>query len=87
MEIDRMAWHSSKFIFLEISSNSVIEGGESENRGPRVWMNVVYVVENVVLENSKIVKKHPNLSNLISNASSRWDKQLSLTTFSDPVLT
>ena len=49
MEIDRMAWHSSKFIFLEISSNSIIKGGESENRGPGARMCVVYAVVNVVL--------------------------------------
>ncbi len=36
--------------------NNVIEDGESENRGPGVQMCVVYVVANVVLENSKIVK-------------------------------
>ena len=49
MEIGRMAWHSSKFIFLEISSNSVIKGGESENRSPGARMCVVYAVVNVVL--------------------------------------
>ena len=37
--------------------NNVIEGGESENRGPGVQMCVVYTVVNAVLENSKIVKK------------------------------
>ena len=36
--------------------SNVIEGGESENRGPGARARVVYVVENVVLENSKIVK-------------------------------
>ena len=51
--------------------NNVIEGGESENRGPGVQMCVVYIVANVVLENSKLVEKHLNGSNLVSNASSR----------------
>ena len=36
--------------------NNVIGGEESENRGPAARMRVVYVVANVVLENSKIVK-------------------------------
>ena len=49
MEIDRMAWHSFKIIFLEISSNSVIEDGEPENRGPGARMCVVYAVADVVL--------------------------------------
>ena len=49
MEICRMAWHSPKIIFLEIGQNNVIEGKESENRGLRARMCVVYVVANVVL--------------------------------------
>ena len=56
MEICRMAWHSPKIIFLEMGPNNVIGGGESENRGPGARVRVVYVVANVVLENSKIVK-------------------------------
>ena len=60
-----------KIIFLEIVPNNVIEGGESENQGPGARMRVVYAASNVVLENSKIVKEHLNLSNLVSNASSR----------------
>ena len=71
MEIDRMAWHSSKFIFLEMSPNNVIEGGEFENRGPGARARVVYAVTKVVLENSKIVQKHLGKSNLVSNALSR----------------
>ena len=57
--------------FLEIVPSNIIEGREFENRGPGARMRVVYVVANVVLENSKIVKEHLNLSNLVSNASSR----------------
>ena len=49
-------WYSPKIIFLEMGPNNVIEGGESENRGPGARARVVYVVANVVLENSKIVK-------------------------------
>ena len=71
MEICRMAWHNPKIILLEMDQNNVIEGEESENRSPETRMRVVYAVANVVLENSKIVKKHLNLSNLVSNASSR----------------
>ena len=49
-------WYSPKIIFLEMGPNNVIEGGESENQGPGARARVVYVVANVVLENSKIVK-------------------------------
>ena len=56
MKIGIMAWHSPKIIFLEMGPNNVIEGGESENQGPGARARVVYVVANVVLENSKIVK-------------------------------
>ena len=48
--------YSPKIIFLEMGPSNVIEDGESENRDPGVQMCVVYVVANVVLENSKIVK-------------------------------
>ena len=49
------AWHSPKIIFLEMGPNNVIEGGESENRGPGARARVVYATVNDVLENSKIV--------------------------------
>ena len=55
MEIDRMAWNSFEIIFLEMGPNNVIEGGESENRGPGARARVVYATVNDVLENSKIV--------------------------------
>ena len=54
------AWHSSKLIFLEMGSNNVIEGEESENQGPKARMRVVYVTANDVLKSSKNVKKHLN---------------------------
>ena len=63
--------YSPKIIFLEMGPSNVIESGESENRGPGARARVVYVVANVVLENSKLVEKHLNGSNLVSNASSR----------------
>ena len=66
-----MAWHSPKIILLEMGQNNVIEGEESENRDPGARMRIVYAVMNVVRENSKIVKKHLNLSNLVSTALSR----------------
>ena len=44
-------WYSPKIIFLEMGPNNVIEGGESENRGPEARMHVVYAVTNVVLKN------------------------------------
>ena len=65
-------WYSPKIIFLEIVPSNVIEGGESENQDPGARMRVVYAAANVVLENSKIVKEYLDLSNLVSNASSRW---------------
>ena len=66
-----MAWHSPKFIFLEIVSNNVIERGESENRDPGARARVVYTVVNFVLKNSKIIQRHKVRLTPISNASSR----------------
>jgi len=57
--------------FLEIVSNNVIKGGESENQDPRARMRIVYAVANVVVKNSKIVRKHLGKSNLVLNASPR----------------
>ena len=46
MEILGKTWHSSKFIFLEMGPNNIIEGGESENRGPRARISVFYTTIN-----------------------------------------
>ena len=60
-----------EIIFLKMVPSNVIEGGESENRGPGDRMCVVYSTANDVLKNSKIIRKYLDRSNLVSNASSR----------------
>ena len=82
-----MAWHSPKIISLKMGPNNVIEGGESENRGPGARMCIVYAVANVVLENSKIIQRHKVRLTPISIDAARGDKQLLLRKFSDLMLT